>query len=526
MKLLSLSYCYIEHSDHPRITADGAALLAELLSTPSAHGGTLHNISLNQQRITDRGAILLFRAIPVSHLRTLSISDNQLTDHCCSALKDLLLSPHANLEYLNLSRNRLTDLGIRLIAPSLQVNRILAACDLSYNQITQVGFDLLLDALYSNTAMRTLSLHNNLSDDTSIEVFLKNRVLNTVRSHLEHTNDDNSSLLNQFMNSEGFVKIDEGDDDIHSIDSFGSTPKARPLSSYFGSNYVPKIIRDRIIEETDPHALEHLESEESNKIEECKRFGHHVVASKMISDSSSNIGAFGKNLPSRAPRDGSPMPTNPFQQSPTKSGREGNKKEMLPQMRLSRCASSDLHLQSEESLLACSLDGSEGSLRAESREIEGFDHSKEPARASQKLVLYRSLSSRSSYDHGDDFLPNTATLSAKLISKQDSFEFESDESTGDEKSQYLVLKQPEESAHFPLVSKKYRPSHELGKITGVPYLASFAGAKPIRSATQRHRDSCNHLMYLQVLTPADPPGSQPYPVVMVNSLYCFSEASS
>lgn len=539
--LLSLA---VEHSDHPRITADGAALLAELLSTQHSHGETLHNLSLNQQRIQDRGASLLFRAIPMSRLRTLSLSDNYLTDSCCPALRDLLFAPQANLEYLNLSKNRISDAGIRLIAPPLQSNRILAACDLSYNQISQVGFDLLLDALYSNPTMRTMSLHNNLSEDNSIEVFLKNRLVNTVRSHLEKTQGISDAIgnaeINEFLKSEGLMALPGGSlgieeerpqDDMESLDSFGSSSKRCPLTSQFGSSagYVPKMIRDRV-----------MNSQESNDTllssetaEENKRFSHHVVASRMISDSSSNLGSFGKSFPSRAPREGSPMAKNPFQatapavpNSLSSSIEKQRGKSRSQMISLSRCPSSDLHLYSEEALMGCSFESTESSLRADSRELGDGLTSTSVVRPSQKLVMYRSLSSQGESREGKaptvatSSLPaTTAALAATLISKQDSFEFESCEDSfqNDDHSQYLILKQappPDQR----LIAQKYRPSHELGKTTGVPHLASFPGAQPIRSATQRHRDSCNHLMYLQVLTPADPPGSQPYPVVMVPSL--------
>jgi hypothetical protein len=567
-----------EHSEHPRITADGAALLAELLATHHSHGESIHNLSLNQQRIQDRGASLLFRAIPMSHLRTLSLSDNLLTDACCPALRDLLSAPHANLEYLNLSRNRLSDAGIRLLAPSLQSNSILAACDLSYNAISQVGFDLLLDALYSNSTMRTMSLHNNLNEDTTIEIFLKNRLVNTVRSHLEKSGDEGISgaignaEINAFLKSEGLLTLPGGlgamgmeeerggsreEDEIQSIDSFGatdSTAKHRPLTSNLGSSgYVPKMIRDRAVG---------LGSQESNETvnteatEESKRFRQHVVASRLLADSSSNLGAFGKSLPSRAPREGSPMAQNPFQStapassSPSSSslpsspiGKSAAKRDgsRISQMSLSRCPSADLHLHSEESLLGCSFESTgtdSSSLRADTSaeaEITSGDPSedlKRVSRPTQKLALYRSLSSQFSLETSaggreeeegrEEEKPLSATeaLTAKYISKQDSFDFEySDEGEGqdDDQSQYLVLKKPSPEDQQ-VIAKKYRPSHALGKITGVPSFASFGGSQPIRSATQRHRDSCNHLMYLQVLTPADPPGTQPYPVVMVPSL--------
>jgi Ran GTPase-activating protein (RanGAP) involved in mRNA processing and transport len=471
-----------EHSEHPRVTADGAALLAELLATPHSHGGTIHNLSLSQQRIGDRGAALLFRAIPFSHLRTLCLSDNQLTDKCCSALGELLSASHANLEYLNLSRNQISDAGVRLFAPPLETNHILAACDLSYNEISQVGFDLLLDALYANPTMRAMALHNNLTNDTAIEVFLKNRLLHTVSSQLEPSPErarEGSGFLKQFLESgDGFVDVTSGQPD----------PSAEDQS---------------IAEDT-----QSLVSFDSAPLG-SKPLGQRVVAARLIADSNSNLGAYGKAIPSRAPREGSPLAANPFHASSSTSGvseKQSSKRDPLPQMSLSRTRSPDLHLHSQESLLECSLADSKES--SDGKELSVGSDGASHTRPSQRLALYRSQSSVSSDHHP---VPNTTALAMGLLAKQDSFEFEPCEGDEDAAADaFLILKKDEGAT-----ARKFRPSHELGKITGVPYLGSLAGAQAIRSATQRHRDSCNHLMYLQVLTPADPPGTLPYPVVMV-----------
>jgi hypothetical protein len=41
------------------------------------------------------------------------------------------------------------------------------------------------------------------------------------------------------------------------------------------------------------------------------------------------------------------------------------------------------------------------------------------------------------------------------------------------------------------------------------------GTMPIRSATTRHRDSGQHLIYLRVTTPNDPPNAKPYSLLQV-----------
>ena len=41
------------------------------------------------------------------------------------------------------------------------------------------------------------------------------------------------------------------------------------------------------------------------------------------------------------------------------------------------------------------------------------------------------------------------------------------------------------------------------------------GVMPIRSATTRHRDSGQHLLYLRISTPSDPPNAKPYSLLQV-----------
>lgn len=179
--------------------------------------------------------------------------------------------------------------------------------------------------------MRAMSLHNNLTNDTSIEVFLKNRVLNNIKAHLENNdmNENERGVLTRFINTDGFLDMmsEVGDDeDLRSIATFDTTPKERVLSSLFGSGYVPKMIRDRL---QDNEMYSNL-SPQNNKLQspqlspiqmkqslsstnENQDIGHHLLAMKMLSDSNSQIGAYGKRVPSRGLRIGSPMPVNPFQ---------------------------------------------------------------------------------------------------------------------------------------------------------------------------------------------------------------------
>ena len=63
-------------------------------------------------------------------------------------------------------------------------------------------------------------------------------------------------------------------------------------------------------------------------------------------------------------------------------------------------------------------------------------------------------------------------------------------------------------------SRQDLKSQDVGRTLGVPYIGQY-GVMPIRSATSRHRDSGQHLMYLRIQTPADPPDAKPYSLLQV-----------
>ena len=57
-------------------------------------------------------------------------------------------------------------------------------------------------------------------------------------------------------------------------------------------------------------------------------------------------------------------------------------------------------------------------------------------------------------------------------------------------------------------------SREVGVTLAIPKTGN-SGVMPIRTATSRHRDSGQHLMYLKIQTPDDPDGALPYSILQV-----------
>lgn len=430
------------------------------------HRESLFNLSLAQQRITDRGAMALFNAIPLCSLRTLNVRGNELTDTCCAALKTLLNSV-SNLEYLDMSHNDITDNGVMMFAPALRTNHVLHALDLSHNKIDKKGMALILDNLYDNPTMQSISLRCNIHDDNSAEEFLKERLLHRLENHL--TQEESNAL------------DDHGGKD------------------FLESN---------------------LQSVDRSQMEAFRRLSKGSIARKMVEDLTSNLGAYGKRLPSRDIRVDSPAQSNPFRRMDSGSSHSGR-----IHVALARSNSADMHSYSRDVKNTYQADGdSMGSESDDDSDIFDTDWSPFPGpQGRTPRGFSRSctpdLPRIADEDEDENTESKHAVTSTALVS------------TGSEAFSTLFSGAPNaarnhrgktvESHELPAkVSSPIKPAARLGHTLGIPHIGSYVGSHPIRSATQRHRDSANHLMYTRVLTPADPPGTRPYPIVQVRKT-CF-----
>ena len=441
------------------MTDSGASLLAGVLSE-STPGGGLFNLCLSEQRIGDQGAIALFRAIPRSSLRTLNIRGNELTDKCCAALR-IVLADTSNLEYLNLSHNGITDGGVALFAPSLSHNEALHALDLGHNKIDRGGMMCLLECLYENSSMQSISLRSNICEDDIVEEFLKARMLQRVQKHLVEQGGNFSAYG---------LRDDDGTD-------------------FYERN---------------------MEAFKRSQMEAFRRLSKGNMALKMVEDLMSSIGAYGKPLPARAMRAGSPAHTNPFQRSDSRGSSGGS-----PHLTLTRSHSTDMRSLSRGD-----------SFRSDSM---ASDSDEEPDIFDSDWMPSALLNDRSG-SLGMRMLPRIEDGEEErdeddFVAKEDG---EALEGIGRERLSTPPRTLPLEpagtsagavattvAAREKVGLSPVKPSAALGKTRGIPHIGSYAGSQPIRSATSRHRDSGNHLMYLRVLTPADPPGTTPYPIVKV-----------
>mmetsp|Transcript_25568 Transcript_25568/g.37770 ORF Transcript_25568/g.37770 Transcript_25568/m.37770 type:complete len:804 (-) Transcript_25568:9-2420(-) len=453
-----------EHDTHPRVTDHGAQMLAEVLSCNPAGDG-LHSLVLGQQRIGDKGAAVLFGAVALSSLRTLNIKDNRLTDQCCPALRELLYSDMSNLEYLDISKNKITDKGVITIAPALRCNKILHALNMDANEIEENGMECMLNVLFDNETLQAISLKLNKANEKEVEEFVRSRMITRIGSHIE----------------------EEG-----AFEAFGVRGGEDDDRDFYARNQ---------------------EAYEKSIRESTRRVRRNSIALKMVEDLQSDLGAYGKRLPSRGVREGSPLAANPFRPAVSPKTPSGS------HLSLSRSASKDMHAYSTDSYALSMGDSCDS-------EDDLFDEDWMPARKQSTMrarpaLVVDTLARIVEDDIHEDISP-------KVKSFRTSF-FDGLTPTAMKPLPASPPAKEEASPKPVVVSTPIKPSSELGKTIGIPHIGSYVGSHPIRSATQRHRDSGNHLMYLKVLTPADPPGTNPYSIVHIgrdrkNTIKAIKEA--
>jgi hypothetical protein len=159
---------------HPHVTAIGAELFAKQL----VRGCSLVSLTLAEQRVCDPGAIILFKALPKSKIRSFNLKNNNLTDACTSVIQSCL-SRNPALEELILSGNQFKDMGAKNIATGLSKNKFLITLDLENNLIGDEGLEALADCLDRNLKLTTLATAGNEGKNSDAERIASERKHNS-----------------------------------------------------------------------------------------------------------------------------------------------------------------------------------------------------------------------------------------------------------------------------------------------------------------------------------------------------------
>ncbi|XP_073676032.1 NACHT, LRR and PYD domains-containing protein 12-like [Garra rufa] len=164
LEILGLSYC--------GITDESCAALASALRSNPSH---LRELSLTGNKLGVSGLTFICSVLDDPHckLEIMWLSDCGITDEGCAALASALRSNPSHLRDLNLSRNTLQNVGVKLLCNGLEdLHCKLEILGLSYCGITDEGCAALASALRSNPShLRELSLTGNKLQDVGVKLF-------------------------------------------------------------------------------------------------------------------------------------------------------------------------------------------------------------------------------------------------------------------------------------------------------------------------------------------------------------------
>ena len=118
---LNQGYAYIGFSSPPGIRDRGATFIAESFGQQKL--SSLIKLSLDSQRITDKGASLLFSSLEVNQtLEKLDIQGNSFGTKSLRVLGEAL-KVNTTLKWLDLGNNKFGDSGLTELIPGLAQNK-------------------------------------------------------------------------------------------------------------------------------------------------------------------------------------------------------------------------------------------------------------------------------------------------------------------------------------------------------------------------------------------------------------------
>ncbi|XP_042626758.1 NACHT, LRR and PYD domains-containing protein 12-like isoform X3 [Cyprinus carpio] len=173
LEKLWLRYC--------EITDEGCAALASALRSNPSH---LRELDLSWNKLGDSGLKHLCEGLkdPQCKLEKLSLSSCDVTDEGCVALASVMKPNPSHLRELNLSWNKLRDPGIKLLStglenPQCQLEKLwLSDCSVTYH-----GCAALASALRSNPShLRELDLTKNQLTDSGV------KLLSAIRNNADY----------------------------------------------------------------------------------------------------------------------------------------------------------------------------------------------------------------------------------------------------------------------------------------------------------------------------------------------------
>lgn len=450
------SWTKAEQVVHPCITYIGAEFFAKQL----LQSCSLTSLDLGNQRLRDAGTIAIFKAIKPSLLRVLSLKGNHISDDACVAICNAL-ADEIVLEKLNLSHNEIGDKGSALLAKGLSKNNILQVLDLEYNVIDKDGMDALLKCLEVNNVISTLIVSNNKCKDNKVELIIEYRSAGMLAldSHPFRSNDPDDYSLTI----------------INENDEFGLNYEIAPRQTSRGgiisrlhSPFTGTPARSSIVPAVGSRGgRPNSRSKSPLRLNSANSEGRLLSPMAMIrKDEGRLMSPMTPNMLTPMSQSMSEFFSDSGQSSPSREGSRGFVNDTEEITSKGGFDKNDTRMDWRNNI------GSANNIPSNFK--ESLQNSKLTLK--EKKELYKKQLKK----FAENFLPYT-------IGRRN-FEYEEDEK--------------------PVLSV------DLGRRLGPPKLYSM-GVMPVRSATSRFRDSGNHLAYLRISTPDDPPDVRPYSIFQI-----------
>ena len=160
----------------------------------SLRGIMLEKLDISYNDIGDIGITVIAESLENnSSLRELDLSYNLICEDGVSALATALRNPNSALKNLYIQFNSIRDIGVIALSSVLRhPNSKLEKLDISYNSIGDIGINALANALENNSTIKELDLsHNSIGD---IGVIALSSVLRHPNSKLEKLDIENNSI--------------------------------------------------------------------------------------------------------------------------------------------------------------------------------------------------------------------------------------------------------------------------------------------------------------------------------------------
>ena len=122
---------------------------------------TLQELNMSINKITNEGAKMIGEAIKVNKtLQKLDISGNSISDDVSSAISDGVKC-NISLQELDMSSNKVTNEGAKMIGEAIKVNKTLQKLDISGNSISDDGSSAISDGVKCNISLQELDMSSN-----------------------------------------------------------------------------------------------------------------------------------------------------------------------------------------------------------------------------------------------------------------------------------------------------------------------------------------------------------------------------